>query len=274
VIQRAITPDYFTVMRIPMLRGRPFNPADGAGVERVAILSDAAERAYFPGEDAIGQVVRIDKVDRRIVGVVRGSRTNGPESPVWPEIYMPVAQEEISGADFVLRTTADPWTVRAAVADAVHAVRPDQVIREMQTLEGYFGVYAARPKFTMQLLALFAILGVVITAVGIYGVMSFLVAQRTREIGVRMALGARPSQVLTRVIGRAAAYVAMGLVLGLAAAWVLSQFVSVFLFQIDGRAPAIYITAAVVTMVAGVAAAAAPARRAARVDPLDALRAG
>jgi predicted permease len=272
ILQRFVTPDYFRVLRVPLRRGRVFTEQDRAGGESVALISDVAERIYFAGEDAIGRTVTVDKIDRTIVGVVGGIRTNGPESDVWPELYMPVAQSEVLGAEFVVRSTLEPAAVRAAASAAVRAVRPEQVIREFQTMQGFFDVYAARPKFTMQLLALFGILAIVITAAGIYGVMAFLVAQQTREIGIRMALGALPGQVLTRVIGRAAAYVGIGLALGIAAASALSRFAGAFLFQIGARDTAVYAIVVTVMMVVGVAAAGIPARRAARVDPLDALR--
>jgi predicted permease len=273
VVQRSVTPDYFRVLRVPLLRGRGFTLQDQRGAEPVALLSDVAERIYFGGEIAIGRTVTIDKIDRTVVGIVGGTRTNGPESAVWPEAYTPIAQADVLGADFLIRTTADSATVRAAATAAVHAVRPEQVIREFQTMQGFFDVYAARPRFTMQLLGLFGVLGTVITAAGIYGVMAFLVAQRRREIGIRMALGALPSQVLARVIARAVSYVAAGLVLGLVAAWALARFAGAFLFQIGARDAAVYVTVAVVMMLVGGVAAAVPARRAAQVDPLDTLRA-
>jgi putative ABC transport system permease protein len=273
IVRSAITPDYFKVMRIPILRGRAFTDADSQGSEPVAIVNDVAERLYFQGEGAIGKVMTIEKVDRVVIGVVRGTRINGPETDVWQQLYLPVAQSEVGGADFVLRTSGSPEAIRHAAIAAIRAVRPQQSITETQSMEGYFNVIAAQRKFLMQLLGLFGLLGTVIADAGIYGVMAYIVAQQTQEIGIRMALGARPSQVLGRVLIRSLTYVAIGLALGLGGAWGLSRLIAGFLFQVQAQDRVVYVAVVAVLTAAAVAATLIPARRAARVDPVVALRA-
>jgi ABC-type antimicrobial peptide transport system permease subunit len=159
-----------------------------------------------------------------------------------------------------------------AVKAAIRDVNPGQVIATSRTLQEYFNRLVAPRRFNMQLLGLLGLLGGVIAAVGIYGVMAYIVAQRTHEIGVRMALGALPSQILGNVLTRATAYVTIGLVLGLAGAWCLSGYMQTFLFQVHARDFRIYLLVSVVIAATGVLAAWVPARRASRVDPLIALR--
>jgi putative ABC transport system permease protein len=268
-----ITPGYFTVMRIPFLRGRGFTDADSATSERVAIINDVAARRYFPGEDPIGQTIEIDTTNRVIVGIVRGVRVVGPTSDIGSEVYRPLMQSEVGGADFAIRTYGDPEAVRESAKAAIRQVRPEQTFPLSGALEMYFDTLAAQRKFNMLLLGLFGLLGIVIAGVGIYGVMAYIVAQRTPEIGIRMALGAAPAQILGDVLTRATSYVAIGLALGLAGAWGLAHFVQRFLFEVQPHDRVVYGAVAAVLLAAGLVAALIPARRAARVDPIVALRA-
>lgn len=268
-----ITPDYFKVMRIPFVRGRGFTDADTATSEPVAVINDVAERLYFPGEDPIGRVIEVDNTNRVIIGVVRGVRVAGPTTDVGAEVYRPIVQSEVGGADFAIRTYGDPEAVREAAKAAIRQVRPEQTFPESWTLERYFSALAAQRKFNMLLLGLFGLLGIVIAGAGIYGVMAYIVAQRTPEIGIRMALGAVPAQILGDVLARATTYVAIGLVLGIAGAWALARFVEKFLFEVQPHDSVVYLAVTAVLLAAGVVAALVPARRAARIDPIVALRA-
>ncbi len=268
-----VTPDYLTVLRVPLIRGRAFTDADVMGAPAVAIVNDVAERSYFRGESAVGQRIEVDKTIAVVVGVVGGVRVTGPEAAVGPEVYLPLAQSDVSGADFVIRTTGSPDAVRDAVKAAVRTVHPGQIINDSRTLEEYFNGLAAQRRFNMQLLGLFGLVGIVIAAAGIYGVMAYIVAQRTPEIGIRMALGAVPGQVLQQVLARATAYVFAGLACGLAGAWMLSRLVGRFLFEVTPHDAGVYGAVALLLLAAGLAAALLPARRAARVDPIIALRA-
>ena len=268
-----ITPEYFKVMRIPFVRGRGFTDADTAASEPVVIINDVAARLYFPGEDPIGQLIEMDNTTRVIVGIVRGVRVVGPGSDIGAEAYRPIYQSEVSGADFAIRTYGDPEAVREAAKAAIRQVRPEQTFAESRTLEMYFNGLAAQRKFNMLLLGLFGLLGIVIAGVGIYGVMAYIVAQRTPEIGIRMALGAVPAQILGDVLTRATSYVAVGLALGLAGAWGLARLIEKFLFEVQPHDRVVYVSVAAVLLAAGVVAALIPACRAARVDPIIALRA-
>jgi putative ABC transport system permease protein len=267
-----ITSDYFKVMRIPLLRGRAFADADSATSQKAIILNDVSERLYFAGENAVGQLVTLQGDERVVVGIVKGVRLGGPETDVRQEAYVPVAQSALWSCDFVIRASGPPLDLLPAVKRAIRAVSSNQVVSAPRTLEDYFEVIVAQRRFNMQLLGLFALVGTVIAGVGIYGVVAFIVAQRTHEIGVRMACGARPSQILWNVLGRAAAYVGAGVVAGLAGAWGLERSIKAFLFQAQPNDLRVYVFVSLVLAAVGILAAFVPARRASRVDPLAALR--
>jgi putative ABC transport system permease protein len=268
-----ITPDYFKVMRIPLLRGRFFADADNETGQKAIILNEVSEKLYFGGENAVGQLVKIHGDERVVVGIVKGVRLGGPETDVRQEVYVPVAQSAVWSCDFVIRAFGPPLDLLPAVKGAIRMVNPNQVIAAPRTLQDYFDRLVAQRRFNMQLLGLFGLLGTVIAGVGIYGVMAFIVAQRTHEIGVRIALGAQPSQILGNVLTRATAYVTIGLVLGLTGAWGLARFIQTFLFQVQPHDVSVYALVSLTLAAAGILAAFVPARRASRVDPLIALRA-
>ena len=267
-----ISPDYFTVLKVPLLKGRFFTAADGSGSEPVAILNEAAARKYFGTADPMGKVVELQGT-RTIIGVVGNIRHDGPETPWRTQAFVPIAQSQVVGATLVVRTIPRTQGILPAVRQAVWADFPDLPIPDTSTLEQYFDTLTAQRHFNMLLLGLFGLLAVVIASIGIYGVMAHVVASRTQEIGVRIALGAVPSAILVSVLGRAALYLAVGLAIGTSAAWGLANLVAGFLFEIHPHDPAIYAAVLALLAATAVAAALVPARRAARVDPLVALRA-
>jgi putative ABC transport system permease protein len=269
---RQITPDYFRVLRIPLLRGRFFTDRDNETGQKAVILNDVSERLYFDDQNALGRLVKVQGTDRVVVGIVRGVRLGGPETDVRQEAYVPVAQSTISSCDLVIRTSGDPSDMLPSVKAAIRAVNPNQALTTWRTLQEYFDRVVAQRRFNMQLLGLFGLLGGVIAGVGIYGVMAYNVAQRTQEIGVRMALGALPSQILRNVLTSATAYVTIGLVLGLIGAWGLSGLMQAFLFQVQARDSSVYALVSLTVAAAGLLAAWVPAWRASTVDPLIALR--
>ena len=266
-----ISPDYFRAMRVPLLKGRFFNDADRQGSEPVAIINEAAAREYFPGEDPIGRTVEFLGT-RRIAGVVGNIRHDGPETDWRRQGFVPLEQSEAAGATLVLRLSRDTGGVLPAVKSAIWAEFDGLALPGIQTLSQYLNKLIAQRRFNMLLLGLFGVLGIVIACVGIYGVMAYVVTQRTQEIGIRMALGAMPAAILWSVLGRAIAYLAGGLGIGLSGAWLLGALVSGFLFQIPPHDLRVYAGVSATLVAAGVAAAWLPARRAARLDPLAALR--
>jgi hypothetical protein len=250
-----------------------FTEADNsAAAPRVVILNDVAAARYLSDRDPIGAVVSLNDKDRTVVGVVGSIRLGGPESAVRPESYLPMAQDDITGADLVLRTSGDPLAMAPAVKAAIWSVAPDLAVSEARSLEGLFDRLVAQRKFNMLLLTLFGVLAIAIASVGIYGVMANTVEQRTQEIGVRMALGARPAGILGMVLGRAATFMAVGLVAGLAGAWGLARLVQSFLFQVPPHDAIVNASVAAQLAAAGLLAAFIPALRASRVDPIIALR--
>jgi predicted permease len=266
-----ISPDYFRALRVPLLKGRFFADDDRAGSEPVLIINDAAARRYFPGEDPIGRTVEFAGT-RRIVGVVGNIRHDGPETDWRRQGFVPLEQSRQVGATLVLRLSRDVGSVLPAVKSAIWAQFPGLALPDVQTLSQYLGRLVAQRRFNMMILSLFGLLGIVIACVGIYGVMAYVVQLRTQEIGIRMALGAVPGAILWSVLRRAMMYLAGGLAIGMTGAWVLGALVSGFLFQIEPHDPWVYAGVVAMLVVTGVTAAFIPAWRAARVDPLVALR--
>ena len=267
----AISADYFRVLRVPLLQGRAFSGEDRHGSEPVAIINEAAARKFFPGGDAVGSTIRFAGL-RRIVGVVGSIRHDGPESDWRRQGFIPIDQSEAVGATLTLRLSRDPGHVLPAVKSAIWSRFPGTPLPDIQTLSEYFDQLVAKRRFNMRLLGLFGVLAIAIACVGIYGVMAYVVLLRTQEIGVRMALGARPRAILRSVLGRAATYLTVGLAIGLPGAWALGALVSGFLFEVHPHDPRIYAAVTGTLALAGLAAAFVPAWRASRVDPLRALR--
>jgi putative ABC transport system permease protein len=267
-----ITPEYFRVLKVPLLAGRLFDVHDGETSEPVAIINDAAAKRFFPNENPIGQTVQFVGL-RRIVGIVGNIRHDGPETTWRRQGFIPLAQSRAVGATLALKLSRDPTTVLPAVKTTIWSEFPSVPLPDISTLSQYFDRLVAQRRFSMLLIGLFGLLGIVIACVGVYGVMAYLVTQQTHEIGIRLALGAVPAAILRSVLGRATIYLAGGLVVGLIGAWLLSTLIAGFLFQIQPHNPWIYFSVTLTLVAAGVLAAFLPARRASRVDPLIALRA-
>jgi predicted permease len=268
-----ISADYFRALKVPLLKGRFFTDGDTENSQPVVILNQAAAERYFGGDDATGKVVRLAG-PRTVVGIVANVRHDGPESDWRTQAFVPLAQSRIFGATLVLRTTSRAAAILPAVRQAIRAEFPSGLPSHVveQTLDYYYDALVAQRRFNMLLLSLFGILGLVIACVGIYGVMAYVVSQRTHEIGVRMALGALPSAILMSVLGRASLYMSVGLAIGLVSAWGLAELVRGFLFEIQPHEPAVYAGVLAILVTTGLVAAFLPARRAAGVDPLIALR--
>jgi putative ABC transport system permease protein len=266
-----VMPDYHRALQIPLRRGRFFEPTDRRDSTPVVILTESAANKYFPGEDPIGQLVGING-NRTIVGIVGDVHQTSLETAPRPSAYIPMAQATAPGGNLVIRTSGNPLQTLPAVRSAVFAVLPDVPLRNVMTMEEMIGRRVAQRKLNMLLLGLFGLLGLLIAAVGVYGVTAYVVSQRTREIGVRIALGATPRNVVSMVFLNGAALVALGLLIGGFGAIYLSAAARAFLFRIEATDARAFAAAVLVIAGAALIANAIPARRAARVDPMVALR--
>jgi putative ABC transport system permease protein len=273
---RPVSPGYFETIGIPLLRGRPFTVADTAESPWVAMINDSMAREYWPAQNPIGQRLRFGSSDnwRTVIGIVGDVHHEGLDDAAKAELYVPVDQSWNTESEptIVLRTTRDSGGSAAELRGVIAAVDPSIAVDRIETMKQIVSGSVAQPRFRTIILTAFSILALVMASIGIYGVMNFLVIQRTREFGIRLSLGARPSDVLRLVLRRAAVLIGTGAGLGLAGSALLVRLIAKLLF---GTAPLDPLTfAAVPILLAAVALAASyiPARRATKVDPLVALR--
>jgi putative ABC transport system permease protein len=272
VSARRVSADYHHTLKIPLLEGRYLNTGDRDGAPPVMLLNKSAAALLFPGESAVGRLVRAANADRTVVGIVGDIHQTSLEETGMAEMYAPIAQVTPGAGELMVRTAGDPFMVLPAVKAAVLRSLPDVPLRNIRSLEQVLERRVAQRKLNMLLIGLFGALGLVISAVGLYGVMAYSVSQRTREIGVRMALGATKALVMRMVVRSAGVMVLTGLLIGAAGAWFLSTFARTFLFRIEATDPRAFGVAIGVLLLAAAVAAVLPARRAAGVDPMVALR--
>ena len=273
---RISTPSYFQTMGIPLLRGRTLAEQDGDSQVKVAVVNQVLADRVFPGQDPIDKYILNfgpgnDKI--QIVGMVGNVRHVGLETVPRPEIYLPFGQGHWPSVFMVVRSkTSDPLALAAAAQNAVGEVNKDIPLANVRTMQDVIAESVLRRRFVTLLLSVFSGLAMLLAAIGLYGVMSYTVSQRTREIGIRMALGAKKEDVLKLVIGQGMRLAAWGVVVGLVASVALTRLMSVLLFGVSAHDPVTFAAAAV--LLAGVALFAnyVPARRAAKVDPMVALR--
>jgi putative ABC transport system permease protein len=270
---RTIVGDYFATMRIEVVAGRPFDRSDAPGGLQVAIVNQALARRISERDDLLGRRVRHRDVDREIVGVVRDVRTFAVDTAAEPLIYIPHTQTAPTPSRLVVRTVGRPEQVAGQVRKALQAVAPAAPIEEVRTLSDHVATSIAHPRFQTSLLATFGLSSLLLISAGVAGIVSYTIARRTREIGVRVALGARNADVIRAVTGMPLAAVAAGLVLGLAGALALGRTARFLLYEIQPNDPWTLGAVVAAVLVTTLAAAALPARRAMRVDPVAALRA-
>ena len=274
-----VSPGYFDTLGVRRLEGRVFTQHDHAKAPLVAVVSRAMAGRYWPGQSAIGQRIRVggDAAEpREIVGIVADVRQRDPERAPEPLLYLPYLQdrEPWNWAMFALRTQADPEALAPAVRQAVGDVDPDQPIARIRTMEEIAGTLGAERRFHTLLLALFSGVALLLAAIGTYGVMAYSVTRRTREIGVRVALGARPADVLRMVMGQGARLVALAVAIGVAGATATNRLLAAQLFEVGATDPATLAAGAATLCAFALLACWVPARRAMRVEPLVALREG
>jgi putative ABC transport system permease protein len=266
-------------MGIPLLQGRDFTEADSEQSNPVAIVSQWLVRQQYPGEDPIGKrlYVNIGGVSRpigaEIVGVVGDIKMNTLSDDTLPAIYLPHTQLWVGLMTFAARTSLEPTSLTPAMAAAVRSLDPSLPLADVATMDDVVGATLARPRTVSTLISVFALIALALAGVGVYGVMSYSVSQRTQEIGVRMALGASAQSVFRMMIGQALKLVLAGIVAGaVAAAW-LSQFLTTLLFQTRRFDPWTFVLTALILAAVAALASYVPARRGTRIAPVEALRA-
>jgi putative ABC transport system permease protein len=271
-----VTPGWFAALHVPLKRGRLLGGTERVGQPRALVISEAAAERYWHGEDPIGKRAAVwqggfDK-GATVVGIVGDVRFGTIDSVPAPEAYMAYAQSPRSYMTVFLRTRGEPRAIVAPVRTAVHELAPETPIYDIQTMEQRVGTASAQARFSAVLLGLFAAVALALAALGIYGVMAFAVGQRTREIGIRMALGAEPSSVLGLVVREGVVLAALGLVIGLAGALALTRVLRSALYQVAPGDPVTYLVIVAVLGLTAFVASWIPARRASLVDPVEALR--
>ncbi len=273
---RVVTPDYFQTMRIPIIKGRSFTDQDKAGAPPVVIVNETLARKHWPGQDPIGKRFRFSGPIERapwmeVVGVIADVK-HDLNKPVTPEYYLPHAQDAWSAMVLVARTNVEPASLAAALRQQVWTIDKDQPVFDVRTMQEVRSASVTLYSFSSVTLGIFAGLALLLASIGIYGVMAFAVTQRTQEIGIRMALGARAGDVLKLVVNHGMKLALLGMAIGLAGAWALTRFMAKLLV---GVKPTDLLTFAIVSaclFVAALLACYLPARRATKVDPLVALR--
>jgi putative ABC transport system permease protein len=273
---RVINPDYFRALGIPLQRGRAFTIGDASGSPLVAIINQSAARVFWPNEDPLGKRIRPDIVPPdqwlTIVGVVSDVRHASLNVAPQPEVYWPFLQNPDRRINLLIRTTADPLNLAGAVRSEIRAIDRALPVSNLKSMDELLSDSVAQWRFYTLLLTAFAAVALLLAIVGLYGVISYAVSQRTHEIGIRMALGASPRDVLRLIINHGLVLTLAGVGLGLAAALGLTRVLKNLLFHVSTTDPAIFV--GIVLLLAGVASLACylPARRATKVDPITALR--
>jgi putative ABC transport system permease protein len=272
---RFATPGYFRAMGIPVLQGRPFADGDRAGSARVAVVDRAFVDRYFPGSDPIGQRIRPtnEREFRQIVGVVGSVRPTRLEEPPEPHLYVPQAQNPSPVLTFVIRTHGDPMGLVPSVREAIRTVDTEQPVFNVRTLADVVTGSVAARRFNAMLIALFAHVAVLLMVVGIYGLIAGWVTESTRDLAIRVALGATAAEVFTFVIGRGLRLAAVGAAGGLVLGFLVSRMLSGLLYGIAPWDPLVFSVATLAVMLATALASYLPARRAVSIDPVIALRA-
>jgi putative ABC transport system permease protein len=274
-----VSDDYFKTLGVSMVKGREFTQRDDMNAPGVIIVNQSFAKQYFPGEDPLGKRIKPGistgekKPDwREIVGVVADVRNRNLSSELRPGYFVPQAQLPFNQMTMVIRTTNDPHSLITAVQNEVHAMDREVPVFNIKTMDEYISATVAAPRFNATLLMIFAAVALVLTIVGLYGVMSYSVAQRTNEIGIRMALGAQTRDVLRLIVAQGFKLVLVGLALGLVGALALTKIIASLLFGVTAKDPLTFAAVAVLLALVALLACYLPARRAARLDPLNALR--
>jgi putative ABC transport system permease protein len=267
---------YFSAMGIPLIRGRNFNDFETAEPRHVIIISESLAAQYFPNEDPLGKRISVDMFDKpyptEIIGIVGDVRYDSLTDQAEPTVYFPVPDLTYGFMTIVIRTAGEPSSITPAVRDVLHEIDPNQPISDVRTMEQVMAETVSRARFNTLLLGLFAALATLLAAVGIFGVMNYSVTVRTREMGVRLALGAQRAEVLMLVLRQGLVLTSIGILIGVGGALALTSVISKLLFGVEPTDPLTFAVIILLLSVVSLFACYLPARRATRVDPVIALR--
>jgi putative ABC transport system permease protein len=272
-----VLPNYFQTMGIKLLRGRDFNAQDARVAPRVAIVNETFAKRFFPNDDPIGKRftfgdAKDDPQWISIVGVVRDTKRQGLDAPIRIESWIPHAQMPVRGMQIVVRTVGDPHTMVGAVREAVWSLDRDLPIQKMQTMGQILDERVAQRRLNMLLLGIFAAVALILAAVGVYGVMSYVVTQRTHELGIRVALGAQMGELIRLVVWQGVRLALLGIGVGLMVAIVLTRLMSTLLFGVSASDPLTFVAIVLLLLLVALLACWIPALRTTKVDPMTALR--
>jgi len=274
ISMRQVSPGYFSAMRIPLLRGRVFNDADNPSATPVVIINQSVASEDFPNQDPIGKTIQNsrDRIPLQIVGVVADVKFNSLSAPKFDEMYLPYLQSPWMAMTFVVRSDSAPQPLVSAVREKIQSIDPDLPVDGVQSVDKLVSDSVGQPRLLMGLVAAFAGFAMLLAAVGIYGVMAYSVSQRLREMGIRMALGAAPRDILRLIVGQGMRLVLIGVAIGFVASFWLTNLLASLLFNTRAKDPLIFALVAFTLVCVALAACYIPARRAMRVDPMVALR--
>lgn len=270
----AISPKWFETMRVPLLHGREFSDADDATAPKVVIMNETFARRFWPNENAIGKHIVVGRgpAPSEVVGIAADVKNKGLDQETQAQLYLPFKQLPWSNMNLLVRTGSAPQSVVSAVRAQISAVDPDQPITHIQTVDELMDQSRSQPRFTMLLLGTFSATALLLAIIGIYGVLSYSVAQRQQEIGIRLALGAERGDILREVVRQGLTLAAVGIAVGLAAALLLTRLMASLLYQVGSRDAATFMVTPLIFVVIALLASYLPARRAMKVDPVEALR--
>jgi predicted permease len=272
-------PGYFATMRIPVIAGRTFGEQDGVTGRPTIIINQAFANKYFPGQNPIGQHIQVRMGDdvfehpmREVVGVIGNIKRKGLTAEADPQYYVPYGQAVVTNPYLLVRTGLNPAVMQHEIAAAIHELDKSVPVYEVSTMEQYISNSAAQPRFQAFLLTCFAGIGLVLAAIGLYGLLSYAVVQRTFEIGLRMALGAQQSDVLGMIVRRGVTLALIGTGTGLGVSAIITRSISGMLFHVEPTDPLTFAITAALLLLVSVAASSVPGYRAAHLDPTQTLR--
>jgi predicted permease len=277
IIIEAINPSWFRTLRVPLQAGREFTDADNADAPKVVIVNEALARRYWPGQNPIGKHIAMGRqTPAEVVGVAANVKNRGLALDPQIQLYFPFSQLPWGNMNLLVRTAADPHAMVSSVRAQIAAIDSDQPVTAIQTIDELMDGSRASPRFTLLVLAAFSVAALVLTIVGIYGVLAYTVAQRRQEMGIRLALGAEKSDIVRLVVGQGLMLAVAGIVIGLlgalALSWIMASMLSGVLYGVGARDLTTFAVAPLVFLVIALFASYLPARRATQVDPNEALR--